>query len=156
MRKVFYIPEGHNIDDYKDKWFGNYSEIHTNISPNNKDYILDKTKAHQFYIPEFQRVLCPKSQSHTDYVKYMVEDDFAEFEKDPVFKLEVWEKDYDDPTKEHTLKETYPLTYTHVKSIWSTNHLRFDAGWYVMKFFKNDTLFGEEELTVWFLETEEE
>ena len=42
MRKIYYVPEGQDINDYKDIWENHTTEIHTSVSENTKEYIKKK------------------------------------------------------------------------------------------------------------------
>lgn len=156
MRRVFFVPEGQDINDYKDQWQGLVQEIHTSVSNNNKDYILTDKDAHIFKIPEFQHSVSPDNCSNLDYLLYRVVDDFAEFEDNPSFTLEIWEKDYDNPSKESVKIETHLLNYNKKLELYETQYIRLDAGWYELIYKKNDDIFDTAEISVYFKDVEEE
>ena len=156
MKKVYFVPKDKSLADCKDQWEGKFQEIHHGVSENNKHYIKFEDKEHSFEIPEYQHLLVPDTCANTDFTKFLLHDDFAEFEENPVFKLEIWSKDYDNPQKDHKLVSKHPLSYTHQKSRWGTDHIRLDPGWYVLKFFKDDKLCADSELSVFELVGEEE
>tara|TARA_A100001201_G_C4080061_1_gene198619 strand:- start:106 stop:579 length:474 start_codon:yes stop_codon:yes gene_type:complete len=156
MRKVFFVPEGQDINDYKDQWNGQVKEVHNSVSVNNKDYILTDKEAHFFKIPEFQAVDTVEHCSSLDYIIYSLIDDYAEFEDDPAYIMEIWEKDYDNPNKDKVKKDTHILGYNKNKGIYETDYIRLDAGWYDLVFKKDNELFDTSEVSVYYKEVEEE
>ena len=156
MRRVFFVPEGQDINKYKDQWDGQVKEIHNSVSVNNKDYILTDKDAHFFKIPEYQEVHKVEHCSSLDYVIYRLVDDYAEFEDDPVYIMEVWEKDYDNPHKEEIKLETYTMSYNGNQEVFETDYIRLNSGWYELVFKKNNEIFNTTELSVYQKDVEEE
>jgi hypothetical protein len=156
MRKVYFVPKNHNIDDYKHEWFGKFQEIHHGLSDNNQKYVINENEAHAFKIPEFQEIYTPQTCSDTDYLIYRLVDDFGIFETDPAFVLEVWEKDYENPKADSNKVESHNLNFNKRLEIYETEHIRLNVGWYNFRFTKNGELFKEAELSVFHSDQEEE
>jgi len=155
MREVFFIPEGHDINDYKDQWQGKFQEIHTGLSTNNKKYVLTPDKAHPFRIPEFQVTHTPENCSDTDYLIYRLVDDYGEFEDDPSYTMEVWSRDYDNPKAEKKKVDTHILGYNKKFQLYESEHVRLNTGWYLLIFMKNNEMFDVKELAVFENQEEE-
>lgn len=156
MRKVFFVPEGQDINDYKDEWDGQVKEVHNSVSLNNKNYLLTEKEPHFFYIPEFQELHSIEHCSNLDYVIYRLVDDYAEFEDDPSYIMEVWEKDYDNPSKEKNKIDTHILGYNKNQGVYETDYIRLDSGWYELVFKKDDNIFDTSEVSVYYKDVEEE
>ena len=155
MRKVFFIPEGHDINDYKDQWEGKYQELHTGISKNNEKYVINPNEAHAFKIPEFQVTHTPEHCSDTDYLIYRLVDDFGEFEDSPSYTMEVWSRNYDNPKADKEKLETHILGYNKQYEVYESEHIRLNVGWYLLIFMKNDQMFDVKELAVYENQEEE-
>ena len=89
MRTVFYIPEGDEVEDYKEEWENKTAEVHTGISPNIKDYVDDPSIAQWVHIPEFKHMLAPNNESSGVYFQVAYINDFADRDNLPQYHCEV-------------------------------------------------------------------
>ena len=130
MRRIFYIPEGHSMDDYKDQWEGQVAEVHSGLSPNIEKYIDDPEVAQFAHIPEFKHMYAPRSQSNSVYFQIAYVDDFADRDNLPQYMLEVWSKNLDRPSDEQIKVDTWIMQYDKGPSLFTTEHKKLDVGWY--------------------------
>ena len=130
MRTVFYIPEGDEVEDYKEEWENKTAEVHTGISPNIKDYVDDPSIAQWVHIPEFKHMLAPNNESSGVYFQVAYINDFADRDNLPQYHCEVWTKNLDNPSEEQVKADTWIMQYDIGPNFFHTDHVRLDVGWY--------------------------
>lgn len=149
MRKIYYVPEGQDINDYKDVWENHTTEIHTSVSENTKEYIKDKDVAQWVLIPEYKYAEVPEFISDQDYFQYYFYDDFSFYQEDPQYKLEVWQLDLDNKDFEPFNQETHAMQWEKVLCKFYTEHIILPVGWYELKFVKDGVVQDTEQITVY-------
>jgi len=163
MRKIFYIPEGEAVDDYKDDWYHETNEVHTGISESLKDLIKDPSKPQFVFIPEFKHMMAPINESDKSYfqVAYVNDYDYVSFnngEMVPMYLLEVWTKNLDNPSEEQEKINTFVMQFDVGAKFFHTDHIRLDTGWYDLIVVNDDTKeeVDSHEITIYEGTTEEE
>lgn len=149
MRKIYYVPEGEDIDSYKDIWENHTSEIHTSISENTKEYIKDKDVAQWVLIPEYKYPKLPEFISDKDYFQYFFYDDFSYYEDEPQYVMEVWQLNLDTNDQEPFMQEWHNMQWEKVLCKFYTDHIILPVGWYELRFIKDNVIQAKEKITVY-------
>lgn len=135
MRKIFYIPEGHKPDDYINDWEGQTNEVHTGLSENIKNYVKEPDRAGFIHVPEFKHMLAPLNESSSNYFQIAYVNDFAAVdilnnEEPPMYVLEVWTKNLDNPNEQQEKLTSHPMQFDVGAMFFHTDHFKLDVGWY--------------------------
>lgn len=130
MRRVYYIPEGLDIEDFKSEWEHNTNEVHHGIFPNIENYVENPDEAGWVYIPEFREMHAPANESDAAYFQIAYVDDFADRKNLPQYVLEVWTKNLDKPSESQNKHSTHILQYDIGAGFFHTEHIRLPIGWY--------------------------
>jgi hypothetical protein len=133
VRKIFYVPAGESIDDYKPQWDGVYAEIQHGLSENTKEYIVDESVAQEILIPEYKDLDCPVNFSDREYVQIYYWDDFESIKDEkPQIILEIWSNDLNNPSAEQNLIDKHIMNWSTKGNFWESPHIKLDIGWYEM------------------------
>ena len=130
MRTIFYIPEGEDVENYKEEWYEKTSEVHTGISKNIEQYIDDPSVAQFVNIPEFKHMLAPINASNSEYFQVGYVDDFADRDNLPQYIVEVWSKNLDNPSDPQDKVDNWIMQFDLGANFFHTDHVRLDVGWY--------------------------
>lgn len=149
MRKIYYVPKGQDINEYSDIWKNHTSEVHNSVSDNIKEYIKDEDVAQWVLIPEFQYTEVPEMISDQDYFQYYFYDDFAFYEEDPQYKMEVYKLNLDVKDFTPLLEETHNMQWEKVLCKFYTEHIVLPVGWYELKFVKEGEVIDSTKVTVY-------
>ena len=136
MRKIYYIPDGSNVEDYRQEWEFQTNEVHTGISESIKEHVKNPEEAGWVYIPEFRVLQAPVNASDAEYWQVAYINDFINKDDIPQYVLEVWTKNLDKPTENQSLHDKYVLQYDIGAGFFHTDHIRLPIGWYdlILKF----------------------
>lgn len=149
MRKIYYIPDGCNVEDYRQEWEFQTNEVHTGISESIEKYVKNPDEAGWVYIPEFRELHAPINASDAEYWQVAYVNDFIDKEDLPQYVLEVWTKNLDRPTENQSLFDKFVLQYDLGAGFFHTDHLRLPIGWYdlILKF--EDEEIESKEITIY-------
>lgn len=156
MRKIYYVPEGLDIEDFRLEWEGHTNEVHSGLSPNIENYVKNVDEAGFVFIPEFQILHAPVNASDAEYWQVAYVNDFADRNNSPQYILEVWKKNLDNPSEQQILIDKYILQFDIGADFFHTDHIRLPIGWYdlVLKF--EDEEIDTKEISIYEAINEEE
>ena len=149
MRKIYYVPQGQDINEYRDIWESHTSEIHNSISENIEEYIKDKDVAQWVIIPEFQYAEVPEMVSDEDYFQNYLYDDFSFYEDNPQYKMYVYQLNLDVKDFTPFVQETHNMQWEKVLCKFYTDHIKLPVGWYELRFVKDDKEIETAQITVY-------
>jgi hypothetical protein len=157
MRKIFYVPKSKNYMDYESEWKGVTGHIQTGLSDNIEEFVDNPDVAQMILVPEYFNLEIPVHSSNKEYFQVEYYDDFEVLKKEKAdITIEFWKKNLDNPSQEEILIDTYPMNYEVGRSIWISNHIKLDIGWYDCVLKKDGVEVDSKEMSVYeyFLEEE--
>ncbi|MEK9691914.1 MAG: hypothetical protein VW235_03190 [Rhodospirillaceae bacterium] len=156
MRRIYYVPEGLDIEDFRLEWEGHTNEVHSGLSPNIENYVKNVDEAGFVFIPEFQILHTPVNASDAEYWQVAYVNDFADRNNSPQYILEVWKKNLDNPSEQQILVDKHILQFDIGADFFHTDHIRLPIGWYdlVLKF--EDEEIDTKEISIYEAINEEE
>ena len=149
MRTIFYIPEGEDVENYKEEWYEKTSEVHTGVSKNIEKYIDDPSVAQFVKIPEFQHMLAPINASNSEYFQVGYINDFADRDDLPQYIVEVWSKNLDNPSDPQDKVDNWIMQFDLGADFFHTDHVRLDVGWYDLVVMDGDEEVDTHEISVY-------
>lgn len=149
MRKVFYIPEGEKVDNYKEQWFEKTNEVHTGLSKNIEQYIKDPSVAQFVNIPEFKHMLAPINSSNAEYFQVGYVNDFDDRDNLPQYIVEVWTKNLDNPSEQQVKIDSWIMQYDASAGFFHTDHVKLEIGWYDLIITKEGEEVDSHEISVY-------